>query len=144
MRTQRTFVKSIRTAGKKRPFNPSVKSELVISRPFKKARYSSRLTAIPPELKFFDTAVSFTPDSTLEVPATGQWCLIPQGDTESTRDGRIAVIRSFQFRGTLVGPINTSPADAYVNLWVVLDTQANGAAATAADVFNGADFYKSI
>ena len=31
------------------------------------------------ELKFFDTALSFTCDATGEVPATGQLALIPQG-----------------------------------------------------------------
>ena len=53
------------------------------------------------ELKFFDTALSFTCDATGEVPATGQLALIPQGYTESTRDGRKATIKSIWIRGQL-------------------------------------------
>lgn len=101
----------------------------------KKKAKQSRLTKIPQELKFFDTAVSFTPDLTLEVPATGQWALIPQGDTQSTRDGRQAVIKSIQFRGVINSGGGNAADIAYI--WVVLDKQANGAAATAADVFTG-------
>lgn len=90
----------------------------------------------PIELKFFDTAVNFTFDTTLEVPATGQWALVPQGDTQSTRDGRLARIKSIQFRGSLTGPSATSSEGAFY-LWVVQDRQANGAAAAATDVFDG-------
>ena len=52
-----------------------------------------------PEKKFFDTTVSFQVDTTAEVPATGQLNLIVQGDTESTRDGRVCHVKSIHFRG---------------------------------------------
>jgi len=88
---------------------PSLNKTQVIRAPkskpvaYSRASRRSNIMRIPPELKFFDTAVSFDFDSTLEVPATGQWALIPQGDTQSTRDGRLAVIKSIQFRGTVSG-----------------------------------------
>jgi len=94
----------------------------------------------PQEVKFFDTAVSFNADSTAEVPATGQWALIPQGDTQSTRDGRLARIKSIQFRGQIEGT-NGAGSVARVRgaiyIWVILDRQANGAAAAVTDVFTG-------
>jgi len=101
-------------------------------------RYNQRLTGLGPEKKFFDTALNFNFDLTGEVPATGQLCLIPQGDTESTRDGRQAIIKSVQIRGTITlapGANATSTAVAY--LYLVLDTQCNGAAAAITDVFTG-------
>jgi len=89
-----------------------------------------------PEKKFFDTALAFTFDATGEVPATGQLTLIPQGDTESTRDGRKATIESIQIRGQAVYiPGAAAAAAACAFLYVVLDTQANGAAAAVTDVF---------
>lgn len=88
------------------------------------------------EKKFFDTAVSFLVDSTGEVPASGQWALIPQGDTESTRDGRKATIKSIQFRGVAVfSPGAGATACTTMYFYVVQDTQCNGAAAAVTDVF---------
>lgn len=106
---------------------------------FRRRSKAIRTIDIPQEVKFFDTAVSFSFDSTLEVPATGQWALIAQGDTQSTRDGRVAVIKSVQFRGGIqpTAGVATTPDNLY--LWVIQDKQANGAAASAADVFSGAD-----
>jgi len=89
-----------------------------------------------PELKFFDTSLSFNFDNTAEVPATGQLALIPQGDTESTRDGRLAYIKSIQIHGALqLSPGAEALADVLCYLYLVLDTQANGAAAAITDVF---------
>jgi len=85
------------------------------------------------ELKFFDTALSFSFDATGEVPATGQLSLIPQGVTESTRVGRKCVIKSIQIRGTAFNNDATvSDTDAYI--YIVQDTQCNGAAAAVTDV----------
>jgi len=88
------------------------------------------------EIKFFDTSLSFLVDASGEVPATGQLCLIPQGVTESTRVGRKATIKSIQLRMNL----RAVPAAGatYANstyLYVVLDKQANGAAAAVTDIF---------
>jgi len=90
------------------------------------------------ELKFFDTATSFNIDQTAEVPASGQLNLIPQGVTESTRVGRKCILRSIMGRWDLA----YSPGAAAVGattaaVYLVLDKQANGAAATFADVFGG-------
>ncbi len=84
------------------------------------------------ELKFLDTALTFNFDATLEVPATGQLVLVPQGPTESERIGRKCTIKSIQIRGVInhtPGAAATSSASAY--LYVVQDLQANGAAAAA-------------
>lgn len=97
---------------------------------------SAARLGMPPEKKFFDTALSFTFDLTGEVPATGQLSLIQQGDTESTRDGRIAIIKSVQIRGTVTyvpGAAANATTAAY--MYLVLDTQTNGAAASITDVF---------
>jgi len=91
---------------------------------------------LQPEKKFFDTAIAFNFDSTGEVPATGQLTLIPQGDTESTRDGRQAVIKSVQIRGVVSYAPAASAAGATIGyMYLVLDTQCNGAAAAITDVF---------
>jgi len=99
----------------------------------------ARASGLSPELKYFDTSLAFDFDNTLEVPATGQLCLIPQGDTESTRDGRLAVIKSIQISGyATCSPGATTNMANYACLWLVLDTQANGAAAAATDVMTTA------
>lgn len=100
-----------------------------------------RRRQVLPEKKFFDTALSFTVDATGEVPATGQITLIPQGDTESTRDGRKANIESVQIRANCVlAPASSTTAATIMQLYLVLDTQANGAAAAATDVFTSTNF----
>ncbi len=85
------------------------------------------------ENKFFDTLLSFTFDATGEVPATGQLTLIPQNVTESGRVGRKVTIRSLQIRGNIVlAPGAAATSEATTWLYLVLDMQANGAAATVA------------
>lgn len=120
------------------------RSGSVIARPSKKARkgskparrFSSR--GVARELKFFDTNISFTADLTTEVPATGQLTLIPQDDTQSGRDGRVAVIKSIDMHGIFTSvPAAAAQASTQVRVFVVLDTQCNGAAATAADANSG-------
>lgn len=100
--------------------------------------YYGRFAGPGAELKFFDTSNSFAFDATGEVPATGQLVLIPQGTTESERIGRKCVIKSIMMRGFC----NFAPgagATALTNcyMYVVLDKQCNGAAATVTDVFTG-------
>jgi len=93
------------------------------------------------EKKFFDTALAFNVDTLAEVPATGQLNLIPQGVTESTRVGRQCTVKSLQVRYTIT---YTPAADTVgaANAWVylVLDKQANGAAAAVTDVMTSTDF----
>jgi len=103
---------------------------------------SARRMGMKPELKFLDTGiVAALVDSTAEIPSGGQVCLIPQGDTESTRDGRQCTIESIVGRGSLLfAPgAGTSPATV-VYLYVIQDTQCNGAAAAVGDVFTGTNF----
>lgn len=95
----------------------------------------ARMKASSSELKFFDTTLDFSLDATGEVPATGQLVLIPQGVTESTRVGRLCVIKSLQMRGLLAFvPAAGATAATHAFIYVVLDTQANGAAAAITDV----------
>lgn len=90
------------------------------------------------ELKFFDTSHSFNFDQTNEVPTTGQLVLIPQGVTESTRIGRKATIRSVNIKGTInLIPATGSVVSGNAFLWLILDKQCNGAAASVNDVFTG-------
>lgn len=100
--------------------------------------YSARFSAgggYGGELKFFDTAISFTFDATGEVPATGQLALIPQGVTEATRVGRACIVKSIQLRGNIVfAPSTAASAATSVILLLVQDTQCNGAAAAVTDV----------
>jgi len=101
-------------------------------------RYGTRALGSDAEMKFFDTSISFTIDSTGEVPATGQLNLIPQGVTESTRVGRKCVIKSIQIRGGVIyAPGAGALAYSINRLYLVLDKQANGAAAAIGDVFTG-------
>jgi len=97
------------------------------------------------EDKFFDTALSFTFDSTAIVPATGQLTLIPQGVTESTRVGRKCTITSIY----IIGSVNNAPAasataSVMCYLYLILDTQTNGAAAATTDVFTSASLQSAM
>lgn len=93
-----------------------------------------------PEKKFFDTTLSFNVDSTMEVPATGQLVLIPQGDTSTTRDGRQCTIESIQIRASCIFvPGAAANAATLMHLFLILDRQANGAAAAVTDVFTSAN-----
>lgn len=97
--------------------------------------YYGRFAGRDAELKFFDTALAFNLDTTGEVPATGQLVLIPQGVTESTRVGRKCVIKSIQIRANLTfqpGAAATAATNGYI--YLVQDTQTNGAAAGVTDV----------
>lgn len=89
-----------------------------------------------PELKFFDTALNILIDASAEVSttaATGAIALIPQGDTASTRDGRVCHIQSIHLKGVLVHtPGIAATASGVVYLYLMLDKQANGALPTGA------------
>lgn len=90
------------------------------------------------ERKFFDTALAFSLDATPEVPATGQLVLIPQGDTESTRDGRQCTVESIRILADLVfTPGAAATASLVSTIILVQDTQTNGAAALPGDVYLG-------
>ncbi len=88
------------------------------------------------EDKFLDTALNWTFDVTAEVPATGgQLNLVPEGTNQDERVGRKITIHSIQIRGSVIldpaaGVIGTGIA----YLYLVQDTQCNGAAAAVTDV----------
>lgn len=91
-----------------------------------------------PELKNLDLQMGFTFDSTLEIPTTGQLSMIAQGDDANSRDGRQVIIKSLQIHGQLAyapaAGVIGAVVPTSVSLWLCLDTQTNGAAATPADV----------
>lgn len=62
--------------------------------------------------------------------------LIPQGDTAITRDGRKCQLVSYYCCGTLKTTVAAQAVyHGYYKLWLVQDTQCNGANCLAADVF---------
>jgi len=105
-------------------------------------------SGVRPEKKFLDTTLSFTIDATAEsasTAGTGQIVIIPQGDTESSRDGRQCAIKSIQIRGAL---ILTSGAGATVSgstfMWLIQDTQTNGAQAAFSDIFDSTSAWNCL
>jgi len=50
-------------------------------------RFAGPPSGLQAELKNLDTALSFSFDTTGEIPATGQLALVAQGDTENNREG---------------------------------------------------------
>jgi len=103
----------------------------------RRAGYYGRFTGPAAELKFFDTTLNFTADTTAEVPATGQLSLIPQGVTESTRVGRKCTIKSIQINGVMTHvPAAAATSSFILSVALVQDTQTNGAAAAVSDVYD--------
>lgn len=97
------------------------------------------------ELKFLDTESSFSIDRTGEVPATGQLVLIPQGATQSTRIGFKCTIRSIQWRAVVeMVPDASVNSSGVAYIYLIQDTQANGAAAAVTDVFTSASLEKGL
>lgn len=98
------------------------------------AGFYGRYSGSAPELKFFDTALTFSADATAEVGGTavlGQVSLIPQGVTQSTRVGRKATVMSIYTHGIAVFvPAAAATASTNVYMYLIQDTQTNGAAAT--------------
>lgn len=97
------------------------------------------------ELKAFDTSLAFTFDATGEVPATGQLSLVQTGDTLNNRDGAVIQVKSLQIRGYAnFTPGATATAASTAYLYVVLDRQANGAAAAVTDVLTSTDMSTAL
>lgn len=104
-----------------------------------KSRRSSRA----PELKYWDVPYAdYQFDATAEVPVinagnnSGQLCLIPADTSASGRIGRRIVLKSIQWKMAVNMPATAIRDE--VHWYIVQDTQCNGAAATYADVFEGA------
>jgi len=97
------------------------------------------------ELKYHDIPLSFLVDATAEIPTNGQFCLIPQGVTASQRVGRKCVVKSVYMKGIAFlnpGAAVTSSGSCW--LYLMLDTQANGAAANITDIFTGPDLSTAL
>lgn len=93
------------------------------------------------EVKVFDTALSFNIDTTGEVPATGQLCLVTVGDTLNNRDGAVIEVKSLQIRAQFTfTPAAAATASGVTYLYVMLDKQCNGAAAAVTDVMTSTTF----
>lgn len=103
--------------------------------------------AMVPELKNFDRALSFTFDNTAEVPSTGDALVsIPLGDSGTSRDGRRVIIKSLQIQGSLTlsqGTTNTERA-VLCYMYVVQDTQCNGASPAVTDVLTSASLNDAL
>lgn len=94
------------------------------------------------EKKYLDTALQGNIDSTGELASfaatvTGL-CLIPQGDTSVTRDGRECTVTSIQIRGIVKGNTTLNPGIA--RLILIQDTQSNKAYPAYSDIFTGTDY----
>jgi len=97
----------------------------------------------PTELKFFDTPFSFTFGTTAAVE--GSFNLIPQGAQQSARVGRQCVVRKVLLKGALSRPPSAFSQLACVNfIYIVLDTQCNGAAASVTDVVTSATLESAL
>jgi hypothetical protein len=97
----------------------------------------ARAAGMQPELKFWDADCAGNLTGPITLPTTSQSLnLIPQGDTESTRDGRLAFVKSIHVRGDIIlNPSSSTTISGPFYMWLILDTQANGAVAAASDVF---------
>lgn len=89
-------------------------------------KYSRRL-ANGIERKFWDVALAWSFDATGEV-VQDSLIKIPQGDTQSTRDGLRFTVTSIHIRGYILGA-SDQPSD-ILRMILYLDRQANGAIAT--------------
>jgi len=94
------------------------------------------------EKKFLDTSITVTSiDSTIE--NKGSIVAIPQNATQNGRTGYKCVIKSIQWRGNIKLPAGASPNDdAYV--YIIQDTQANGASPAAADIWTSTNASLSL
>lgn len=89
------------------------------------------------EMKFFDTDISVANVANAFVAATNQvptLHIIPQGDTQSTRDGRRVWLKSIHLKFTVTPGTLTSDVRNKFRWILYMDTQCNGAAITGAQL----------
>lgn len=105
----------------------------------------ARAAILEVENKFFDS--SFQGNLAVPTDATGLECdpatllclnAIPQGDTESSRDGSVVSMKHLVIDGSAkwngVTAAGSLPIMGPVGVWIVLDTQTNGAQLNSEDV----------
>lgn len=105
--------------------------------------YYGRFSGANPELKFHDIDVDDAVIATGgTIQNTGSINLIAQGTTESTRIGRNCVVKQISWRYRVSLPLGTAEANTSDTVRLILyqDLQANGAAATVANILEDADF----
>lgn len=110
-------------------------------------RYGSAATAVglKPELKWLDTSINDTvPNATEVVPTPTSLNLMSQGNTASTREGNKIIIKRISVALSLVyDPVATNTYN-NIEIWLMQDTQCNGAAATWDDVANNANITRAM
>lgn len=97
---------------------------------------------LKPELKYQDVILTLaastgTTSSTL---ATGCITQMAGGTDVNQRVGRKITVKSLHVKGDVSLGAGATPQDVF-HIWVILDTQANGAYATVSDIFNTAGTY---
>jgi len=107
----------------------------------------SRRTPFPPELKFYDTTLGFTAvagptdasGGEMDPSATSMISTPAVGDGEQSRDGKRIIIKNVQIKGVLNKDASEDAGNpnggAIVTVYLVLDTQSNGAQLNSEDVF---------
>ena len=112
------------------------------------ARLSKRVRSLEreEELNWFDTGLAFSIDSTGEIPATGQLCLIPGGDDATTRVGQSVAVKSVQIRASATFNPGASATgnSSVVHIYLILDRQCNSAACAVLDVFTGTNLATAL
>lgn len=109
--------------GKMKPFTP-----------YRKTQSAQLLNK--QELKFLDTAVGITLDTTVEQVTS--FNIVTQGDANNNRDGSVIQVKSVQINGRCANiPAASATSAGIAYIWVVLDKQPNGAAPTVTDYLTG-------
>ena len=84
------------------------------------------------ELKFLDTAISTTLDTTLE--SINNIAIVTQGDANNNRDGSSIYVKSIEITGRVANvPAAAATSAGIAWLWIVQDRQPNGASVAIAD-----------
>lgn len=97
------------------------------------------------ELKCLDTTLNFNFRTVAAIPSTGQLSLIPIGTDVHSRIGDKVTITSIRVRGTAnIDPATAADAGTVCQLYVILDRQPNGAAATYADIFTDTNIFNAL
>jgi len=116
----------------------TVRRNAIVPGVTRRAGYYGRFKNPDAELKFIDTDINFTADTTGEIPADGVTLHeIAQGVAENERIGRKVVLKSIWLKGAAVyAPGGSASATAVTYLYIILDTQCNGASPGINDIFN--------
>jgi len=101
--------------------------------------YSAARMGLTPEVKSYDIdPFTFSFDSTMELANIGvsSMLAIAQGTSGDTRDGRAIFVKSVQIRGTMnYAPAAGAVTGATAFMYLVLDSQANGAVPAVSEIF---------